>query len=253
MSIENNKDLVILNGPTRGLGLALVSQLVKEDKYCIICLVRDLSRIRDLSKFQNSIQIIQCDYSNLSEVNINDGSFAAIFNRQFRNVYFVNNLSVLNPVGKIGSLKNLDIQNNIIINLLSCIMIINSFLKYARAEKFVSILNISSGISQKPVAGLGLYGLSKSCAEYLLEVISKENKGNRIRVSSFYPGGMKTDMQSILQKELSENIELREFDYSRIFNQELQETKKIAEVIFANFLQSDTGWEKVISKIYEYN
>lgn len=253
MDTTETKKLIILNGPTRGLGRALVSEIIIEERYDLICLVRNSNDIQDLSLFQNKIRIIQCDYRNLDEVNEMDRMFSKLFIQRFNEVCFVNNLSVISPIGKIGSLQNDDIQNSIMINILSNAIMINSFLKHARADNFVSILNISSGISTKPVAGLGLYGLSKSCNQYISEVIHKENFNNNVRITSFYPGGMKTNMQTVLQNELGGNEELRSFDYSSIYNQELRDTKKIAEIIFTNFFQNDKGWNKLISKIYEYD
>lgn len=252
MDSNDKNNLIILNGPTRGLGIALVSEILKDSRYHIICLVRDLKATQELSKFKKNVEIVQCNYRNISEVNEIDNLFTKRFSRKLNDVCFINNLSVITPIGKIGSLLNDDIANSITINMLSNTMIINSFLKRARAKKHVSILNISSGISKKPVAGLGLYGLSKNFIEYISSVIREENFNNNVRVTSFYPGGMRTNMQKTLQKELREKEELHPFDYSAIFTQEVRETRKIAEVILANFFKSDKGWNKLISKVYQY-
>ena len=250
METENyTNGLVIINGSTRGLGLSLVSELIKQNSFDIICLVRNEKSISALSEFSDKVRIKECDYSSLESSSINN-----FFEKTFKNykgkIYFINNLSITSPIGKIGTLRDEDILQNITINFSSNFIIINSFLKHVEISSNISILNISSGISQNPVAGIGLYGMAKNFIDYLTKTIKLEN--NEINVASFYPGGMDTMMQKDLQKEIIENEGLKKFDYSAIFNQKLSDTDFIAKLIISNFLLKKVGWEKLISKIYEY-
>jgi short-subunit dehydrogenase len=243
-------DLVIINGSTRGLGLSLVSELVKHNSFDIICLVRNEKSISRLSDFNDKVKLKECDYSSLESINSINAFFQKTFNNYKGKIYFINNLSVTSPIGKIGSLRDEDILQNIIINFSSNLMVINSLLKYVEISSNVNILNISSGISQNPVAGIGLYGMAKNFIDYLTKTIKLEN--NEINVASFYPGGMDTMMQKKFKKEIIENQGLKKFDYSSIFNQKLSDTEYIAKLIISNFLLKKVGWEKLISKIYEY-
>ena len=112
------------------------------------------------------------------------------------------------------------------------------------------MLNISSGIANNPLPGLGLYGMSKSFIDYVTRVIDVENK--KTKVASFHPGGMKTDMQDLLQKQLTNNEDLKEFNYEKILNQRLFAPSEIATVIYENFLQENSGWSNLISNVYDY-
>ncbi|WP_339889381.1 SDR family NAD(P)-dependent oxidoreductase [uncultured Flavobacterium sp.] len=246
---KTNK-LVIINGSTRGLGLALVSELLKINKFDIICLVRNEKSLSGLLEFKDKVLIRECDFNNIESVSKIDSFFEKTLYNYKGEVYYINNLSIVTPIGRIGTLKNEDILQNLTINFSSNLIIINSFLKHVKISSNINILNISSGISQNPVAGIGLYGMAKNFIDYLTKTIKKEN--NEINVASFYPGGMNTKMQEDLQKEITENVGLKEFDYSNIFNQKLYETEYIAKIIITNFLLKKAGWEKLISKIYEY-
>jgi short-subunit dehydrogenase len=242
--------LVIINGSTRGLGLSLVSELIKQNSFDIICLVRNEKSISGLLEFSDKVKIKECDYSSIESISSINDFFEKTFNNYRGKVYFINNLSVTSPIGKIGALKDEDILQNITINFSSNLMILNSFLKHVEISSNVNILNISSGISQNPVAGVGLYGMAKNFIDYITKTIKLEN--DEINVASFYPGGMDTMMQKDLQKEIIENEGLKKFDYTSIFNQKLSDTEYIAKLIISNFLLKKVGWGKLISKIYEY-
>ncbi len=142
---KTNK-LVIINGSTRGLGLALVSELLKEDNFDIICLVRNEKSLSGLLEFKDKVQIKECDFNNIESVGKIDDFFEKALNNYIGKVYYINNLSIVTPIGKIGTLKNEDILQNFTINFSSNLMIINSFLKHVKISSNVNILNISCGI-----------------------------------------------------------------------------------------------------------
>lgn len=243
---KHTRKLIIINGCTRGLGLSIVESLLKMDVFNILCLVRDENSTGELSNFKGRIDIQECDYAKFEQVKAIDVFFKLYLKDFEEEVFFINNLSVVTPIDAIGHLNSKDITESININILSNILVINSLLEV----KNVNILNISSGISQNAICGLGLYGIAKSCSEYLMSVIAKENK--KLKITSFYPGGMNTGMQITMQAQLKKRESLMQHDYSRIFNQKLYDLEYVAEIIVQNFFNQTIGWEKDVSRIYDY-
>lgn len=240
------KDLIIINGCTRGLGLAIVGELLNSQDYDILCIVRDKNSLGNLQDYKSLVEVYECDYRDVEKAGSTDRFFNDYLKNYSQEIYLINNLSLVTPIGTIGSLKPRDILDSITINMSSSLLIINNLLKI----KDINILNISSGISQNPVKGIGLYGIGKSSSEYLMSVIKKEKP--HLKISSFYPGGMNTQMQMTLQDELSTNKSLKDYDYTNLLHQKLYDLKYVAAIIVNHFFLQSNGWEKTISRIYDY-
>lgn len=244
--------LFIINGATRGLGYAFVQQLITQKEQNILCIVRDKSKLSDLIYVKDRIQIIKCDYSNLREPETMGGIFNEKIDMQkITEVFFMNNLSIVNPIDTICNLKTKEIKNSININITSNLIVIKEFLNFMKNhEASVYILNISSAISKSAKPGLMMYGLAKAYCDYLTASINLEKNqiANEIHSTSFYPGGIDTKMQEELQKELKKES-LSEFNYDNIYNQKLLKPKEVAKMIFENFIINKKNWEEKIISI----
>lgn len=249
----SGKKKIIINGSTRGLGLAISKIVVNNPDFQVVCLVRDVKRLGGLELIKGQVEIFECDYSKIEEVCRFD-KFVQMRLGSFSRVYFVNNVGDCYPIGRLGMLNPQDILKSINVNIASNAVILNSFLKEIYVQNVpASILNISSGIAQNPIAGLGLYGVGKAAMDYVAGVLKKEITENAVRVSTFYPGGMDTEMQSKLQSELKADADLKKFNYDTIYNQKISSPDSVAKIVYDNFLIGDNGWQKATSKKYEYS
>ena len=215
-----DKKLLIINGATRGLGYSLTEMISKRKNFDIICVVRNTNELGLLKKIENSIELLQCDYSKSKEVKKIGRKLEKYSRRNYSSLFFINNVGTINPIGLISCLSSKEIITSIQINITSNLIILNSIIKYF--ESHVSklfILNISSGISNNPVPGLGMYGIGKAYIDYITAVFRKEMINENIVVSSFYPGGMDTKMQSDMQNSLKYNSSLINFDYYKWMGQ----------------------------------
>ncbi|MCC6759305.1 MAG: SDR family NAD(P)-dependent oxidoreductase [Candidatus Omnitrophica bacterium] len=243
---------IIINGATRGLGLALAKIVANSPDFHVICLVRDMNHLSGLEPIKDHIDILECDYSKI-EKTCGFRQFSQMGPDKYSHVYFINNVSDCLPVGRLGKLDPAEIAKSITVNISSNVIILNNFLNIILQNNVgASILNISSGIAQNPVAGLGLYGLGKAAMDYMATVLKKEAIENTVRVSTFYPGGMDTDMQSKLQSQLKASDDLKKFNYDAIYDQKISSPLSVAKIIHDNFLIGDNGWQKAISKKYDY-
>jgi len=244
---------IIINGCTRGLGLSLIKLLSKDRMFEICCFVRNIDNLKNLKTLKSKLSIFQCDYSNIKEANNSVSIFRNISLENCTELFFINNFSILQPIGKIGRLNSEEINKNITTNIVSNLVVLNNFLDLVLKKEIKTyILNISSGISKNPVPGLCLYGLAKSYMDYLTILLNKECAVNDIKIASFHPGGMKTDMQNQLKSELKSNKDLIDFNYNAIYEQKLLHPDSVAKIIYENYLINDLGWQKEISKIYDY-
>lgn len=249
----SEKKKIIINGSTRGFGLALAKLVAHDPNFHVTCLVRDINNLAGLEPIKDQIDIFECDYSKIENA-CGFRQFSQMELDKYSHVYFINNVSDCYPVGRLGKLVPAEIAKSITVNISSNIIILNNFLNIILENNInASILNISSGIAQNPVAGLGLYGVSKAALDYMALVIKKESPENTLRISTFYPGGMDTDMQRKLQATLKENKDLNKFNYDGIYNQKISPPESVAKIIYDNFLIGDNGWQKPISKKYDYS
>ncbi len=241
--------LIIINGATGGLGFSIVKNIIKIPKYRVICLVRDINNIGKISEILNSDYIFQIDLDNC----LNLDEFEKYLSGKVKNedIYFINNASKIKPLGKLGTFSNQDIIKSINFNITANLLLVNSILKIINNFSNLYILNISSGIANNPLPGFSLYGIGKNYLDYLTNVLNLEKSVN-IKVSSFYPGSMKTEMRYTLLEELKKNKELLEFDYNNLINQSASHPDYIANIIIKNYILEKSGWQYTISKFYDY-
>lgn len=241
--------LVIINGATRGLGFELVKKIINSEQYELLCIVRNTKKLSKLEAYKDDIHLVEFDYKQPNKI-IDVETQLIQLSLEYDKVYFINNLSIIEPIGKLGSIDSNKIIESLSINFSSNLLVINLFLKNFSIKSTCYLLNISSGIAKNPMPGLGLYGMSKNFIDYVTRVIDVENK--KTKVASFHPGGMKTNMQDLLQKKLTDNEDLKEFNYEKILNQRLFTPSEIASVIHENYLEENLGWSNLISNVYDY-
>lgn len=245
--------LIIINGCTRGLGLAIVKCLVSKSDFSLLCLVRDNNHLSGLSSLKNDLLIFKCDYS-IPEDALQFGEYLeTLLDGTFDKVYFINNISTLHPVGPIGNINNEDIILSLNTNINSNLVILNNIISSAVKKKILTfVLNISSSISINPLPGLSLYGIAKTYLDYVTKSLNLENNKKNVQASTFYPGGIDTDMQATLVKSLRNRDDLKEYNYQNLFTQKVSSSEKIAEVICNNFILNHNGWKNATSNIYDY-
>ena len=246
-------NLLIINGATRGLGLAIVKLLVFNKDFELLCLVRDTNKLSELALFKNNVEIYKCDYNSTKDALFSIEYFSRILKKNYHNIYFINNISTVNPVGRLGNIDNEQIIESLNINISSNLIILNNIVNIAIKNNVTThLLNISSGISLNPLPGLSLYGIAKSFLDYITNSLYLENKNRKIKVATFYPGGIDTDMQKTLITNLKNQEDLKEFSYEKVYIQKLLSADKIAEIIYNNYILKHNGWDKLTSNIYDF-
>jgi short-subunit dehydrogenase len=206
-----------------------------------------------LNLFKNYVEIYKCDYSSITDALSSIEYFDRSMKKECTNIYFINNISTIEPIGSLGKIDNEKIVESLNINITSNLIVLNNYIASAIKNKIPAyLLNISSGISKNPLPGLSLYGVAKSFLDYITKCLILENVNNNIIAAAFYPAGIDTDMQKALVKGLRNKEDLKEFSYQKVYNQKLSSANKIADIICTNFIINHNGWKKPISNIYDY-
>ena len=191
------KKLIIITGANRGLGKALVDFVLKDEDATIVSLSRSIHE--DHKKIsETKLVFIKTD---LSEHFSN--SIISIIDKKVTadsEILFFNNASLILPIGKIGSIKEVEIETSIKVNIEFPVNLINSLLNQFPKNK-TKLVNIYSGAGNNPISFWSLYGASKAYMKLFFRVLEEENKENAdISLYSIDPGVIDTGMQKHIRE-----------------------------------------------------
>jgi len=187
---------IVVTGASSGLGEALAIKLASNEGANLIISARRKERLNSLksrieSEFNREVIVISSDLSDPASVK-------NFFNESIKqkDVFaIINNAGMtdFNP----ADIKDYEKYEKIIeVNLKSLMRLSLMFLDYFKKKGEGAILNITSMGAFFPLVYQGAYTASKHGAQVFTEILSKENSGNNITISSFAPGGIATEMLS---------------------------------------------------------
>ena len=108
----------------------------------------------------------------------------------------VNNAAVIGPPSIISATDNKDWRRTLSINLLGAYNVTRSVLPMMIQKQSGKIINITSGLGQRPYSRFCAYSVSKAGLIQLTRSLSEELKEYNIQVNAIDPGVMNTKMQS---------------------------------------------------------
>lgn len=187
---------VVITGASSGLGEAIALELAKKESANLIITARRVERLKDLKEriendYKREVIIIKSDLSD-------PGSVENLFREstEKKEIFgIINNAGMtdFNP----ADIKDFDKYEKIIeVNMIALMKLSLLFLDYFKKKDEGAILNITSMGAFFPLVYQGVYTASKHGAQVFTEILSKENSGNSITISSFAPGGIATEMLS---------------------------------------------------------
>jgi NAD(P)-dependent dehydrogenase (short-subunit alcohol dehydrogenase family) len=194
-------NLYIVTGGSKGLGAALVNELLHPD-HLIYVISRTPPNV--------NVQHVTADLSDSGQVgNLMQRIFSKTMDQTFNSITLFNNAGVLGPIGKIQNASNEEITGNLGANLMAPILLSSSFIEMTSAitaEK--TVINISSGAASNPYDGWSLYCASKAGLEHFTRCVAKEQEtaSNPVSLLSINPGVMDTGMQAMIREADSEDF-----------------------------------------------
>lgn len=193
---------VIVTGGSRGLGLSLVERLSSMN-YQVICVSRSMGNpLDDLVTSNEKIDFIPFDLANVEQIDVLiAGIFAKINKHEAESIHLINNAGILSPMKPLGRCDSEEIIKNININLVAPMLLTAGFIRETKGiDCERRVINVSSGAGKNPVFGWNCYGAAKAGMNMMSQITSMEqletSANNPVKVVSFAPGIIDTDMQS---------------------------------------------------------
>lgn len=205
-SLKSQKKTVVVTGASRGLGLAICTQLLQEN-YFVVAISRslseDLSRLCEVHK--QSIAHIPYDLADLDGVHALCKSITEAHGRPYG---LVNNAAV-GLDGVLATMHNSEISTLLNINVQAPILLSKYLSRSMMLNRTGRIINISSIIASTGFNGLSVYAASKAALEGFSRSLSREVGKAGITVNCVAPGYMQTEMTSSLQGDKLESVKRR--------------------------------------------
>lgn len=197
---------VIVTGATRGLGLAIVERLVRED-YRLICVGR--SETPDLAAHiaAGSGRMVFHPYDLADLDGIPD--FVTGITRAYGPLYGLINNAGIGLDGLLATQHKSDISKVLRVNLEAPILMTKYTCRSMLTQGRGRIVNVTSIIASTGFSGLSVYGASKAGLEGFTRSLSRELGRARITANCIAPGYMETDMTVGLQGDKLNSIRRR--------------------------------------------
>lgn len=196
--------LYIVTGSSRGLGAALVTQLAAPGVR-LLCIARRptdelaadaAARGAALDQWAQDLADPATAASRLSHWL--DGLDGALY----ASATLINNAGVLARIGPIDDTTSGDLSNALRVGLESPLLLTAAFLRATRQWPGLRrVLNISSGLGRRPMAGSASYCAAKAGLDLFSRATALDEAGrpNGARIVSLAPGVIDTDMQAQLR------------------------------------------------------
>ena len=122
----------------------------------------------------------------------------------------INNAGVLSPIMPADRCSSTEILQNFQVNTIAPIILTAQFIKQTENSNCKrTVVNISSGAGKKPYYGWSAYSSSKAAIDMYTRVVGLEqvNRDNPVKIFSFAPGVVDTEMQEKIRKTKAEDFD----------------------------------------------
>jgi sepiapterin reductase len=198
------KRLFIVTGASRGLGYALAEQLLAAD-VIVLTLARHpnenlvgAASSRGAALEQWAVDLGR-DHTAAERLEV---WLRGLDATGFSSATLINNAGLVGSVGPIEASDAATLAAVMRVNLEAPLILIGAFLRATRSWAIDKcVLNISSGVGQRAVAGWAAYCATKAGLDHLSRVIALDEAllPNPARIVSLAPGVIDTDMQGELR------------------------------------------------------
>jgi NAD(P)-dependent dehydrogenase (short-subunit alcohol dehydrogenase family) len=217
---------IVITGTTRGLGEALVDEVLSGPDTRVLALARDFTGAQ---KADPRITTRHCDLSD--PATLPGAAEFAEFLRGAAVGVLVNNAAVVEPVGAIGSLGADQLARAVTVNLTAPMLLTNAFLAGQPAGQAARVLFVSTGAAHRVIQNWAAYSATKRGAEEFFTHLAGERPD--VAVVIIQPGVIDTGMQAVLRR--SDFPEHQRF-VDRYEQGELRSAREVAADIATNHL-----------------
>ena len=198
------KHLTILTGASRGMGLAMATQLCRADAL-LLCISRSTSATLESLARERGTTLVQwpADLSESADVAARlqawlRGQDVA----QLASATLINNAGMVGRLGPLDPALPADVATTLRVDLEAPVQLSAAFLTATRDWVLPKkILNISSGLGRRAMAGASLYCAAKAGMDHFSRCVALDEarQAHGTRIVSLAPGVIDTDMQTDLR------------------------------------------------------
>jgi len=250
---QYNKYTVVLTGASRGLGSAMAELLIDGRVGKLFCLSRTRNqKIVDVAGSTGvPLEWVNVDLSDSERLTaFAEELFRSILECGPEAVALINNAAVLEPIARFGSASADELLVSQRVNAIAPLLLVNAFLSVFNGQGFpLIIVNVSSGLGERPMVGAGTYSISKAAVNMLTKCVALEqsNRSNAVYTVAASPGIVDTDMQHALRHASPATLPDRDIFVGLYDEKKLQTPKYSAEAILSLLHRNDIASGSVLS------
>lgn len=198
--------VVLVTGASKGLGAALVEQLLSPDRRVIGIARSPNDALADAARTKYAwLDWYLQDFADVASVDALGKAIGDELPRDASRYVLVNNAGTAEPLGPIATLDAAAIAAAVNVNLSSAMAMTARFLAATSdvdAERYV--LNISSGLARRPMDGSAVYCAGKAGLDLFTRCINAEpddpaRAKRKAKAVALAPGVIDTAMQGVLR------------------------------------------------------
>ncbi|MEO8544156.1 MAG: SDR family NAD(P)-dependent oxidoreductase [Betaproteobacteria bacterium] len=196
--------LTILTGASRGMGLAMAEQLCVPDTV-LLCISRKTSNALAARARTHATRLTQWQADLVDSAPVAErlrSWLAGLDGADFASATLINNAGVVDPIGPLDSADPQAMERLLRVDLEAPMQLCGAFLAATRHWSAPrKILNISSGLGRRAMAGSALYCAAKAGMDHFSRCVAldEERQAHPVRIVSLAPGVIDTDMQAALR------------------------------------------------------
>lgn len=202
----------IITGTSRGIGEALAKQVLGNQNV-LFCISRNQNpRLSVEAHVKHWPMLdIAIDLNDTGKINeMMRDIFRSIDPEDVQEIVLINNAGIIHPIRLIGEAEASEkIIRSVNVNLTSAMLITDRFVRETETWTMPrKILNLSSGAAQHTVEGWSAYCAAKAGLEMFSRCLVDEQRQqkNPVKVVSFAPGVVNTEMQQEIRNASPENF-----------------------------------------------
>ncbi len=193
------KHLTILTGGSRGMGLAIGQQLLREGQTLISIARKTSDALAEAATDADQLQQWEQDLANSEEAAKRLTTLLSSLNADdWASVTLINNAGVIPRIAPLGQIAIADLQNAMRVGLEAPMALTGAFIVATDGWSIPrKVVNISSGLGRRPMASQAAYCSAKAGMDMFTRCAALEEalKPNGAKLCSLAPGVIDTDMQ----------------------------------------------------------
>ncbi|MCH2229581.1 MAG: SDR family NAD(P)-dependent oxidoreductase [Crocinitomicaceae bacterium] len=187
--------MYIVTGVSRGLGKAIVEQLLANNETVI-----GIGRAHNIE--HTNFSFVKCDLKDIAAIrNLNLPTFED-------EVVLINNAAIIGEVKRISDQKMLDLTEVLTVNTIAPAELTKRIYDSTLIKHTFKLINISSGAANRAIPSWAAYCASKASLNMLTEsfLAEEREKGNEVTAYAVSPGVIDTDMQEQIREANPEDF-----------------------------------------------